>query len=171
MRSGGARRASKSYRLHVVPPVLLLHLKRFRRDARGVLSKIGVHVAFEFEFAVPLAPARAPAGNSNGNGNGNGADMAAAGNGSGNGSGRSADMAAGAAPAPLPTRHYRLVGLVEHIGSMKSGHYVSYVCRQLPPEQGPGRPAWFCVSDTAVREVAQSEVAAAQAYMLMYVRV
>ncbi|KAJ0969178.1 hypothetical protein J5N97_022055 [Dioscorea zingiberensis] len=49
---------------------------------------------------------------------------------------------------------YRLIGVVEHSGSMSGGHYVAYV----RGERGKGKalkssgPTWFCASDALVRE-------------------
>ncbi|CAA6667906.1 unnamed protein product [Spirodela intermedia] len=51
---------------------------------------------------------------------------------------------------------YRLVGVVEHEGSMRGGHYHG--------------PAWFYASDGLVREVSLPEVLQSEAYILFYER-
>jgi len=43
---------TKRYALHAAPPLLTLHLKRFARDARGRLRKLGGHVAFPLTLAL-----------------------------------------------------------------------------------------------------------------------
>ncbi|CAA7404725.1 unnamed protein product [Spirodela intermedia] len=62
---------------------------------------------------------------------------------------------------------YRLVGVVEHEGSMRGGHYVAYVKGERAPEHGP---AWFYASDGLVREVSLPEVLQSEAYILFYER-
>lgn len=60
---------------------------------------------------------------------------------------------------------YRLVGVVEHRGSMGSGHYVAYVRYS----KGCGDSnIWFHASDAYVREVSLDEVLRSQAYILFY---
>nr|XP_029122577.1 ubiquitin carboxyl-terminal hydrolase 2 [Elaeis guineensis] len=67
-------------------------------------------------------------------------------------------------------RCYRLIGVVEHLGTMLGGHYVAYVRGET--RQGKtkncGSPAWFVASDDQVREVSLSEVLQSEAYILFY---
>jgi hypothetical protein len=94
---------------------------------------------------------------------------------------------------------YDLVGVVVHMGTLKAGHYVSYVKRTVSKSGGDSaessggggllgalyksskshgggggataaKEQWYYVSDTSVKSVPKSEVEGAQAYMLMYVR-
>lgn len=77
---------------------------------------------------------------------------------------------------------YSLYGVVEHSGTMRSGHYTAYV--KVRPEcsktssnglaaQGdaePPRGSWFHISDTSVQPVSESKVQGCQAYLLFYER-
>uniref|UniRef100_UPI0037E72778 ubiquitin carboxyl-terminal hydrolase 16 n=1 Tax=Semicossyphus pulcher TaxID=241346 RepID=UPI0037E72778 len=78
---------------------------------------------------------------------------------------------------------YSLYGIVEHSGTMRSGHYTAYV--KVRPEcpkpssnglatQGdaePSRGSWFHVSDTSVQPVSEGKVQSCQAYLLFYERI
>lgn len=55
---------------------------------------------------------------------------------------------------------YRLQGVVEHLGTMRGGHYVAYI-------RGSGS-VWYHVSDACVREVLLEEVLRCDAYILFY---
>ncbi|XP_020088795.1 ubiquitin carboxyl-terminal hydrolase 2 [Ananas comosus] len=68
---------------------------------------------------------------------------------------------------------YRLVGAVQHSGSMGGGHYVAYVRGdkiQGKSHRAVGSPSWFYASDAHVREVSFSEVLKSEAYILFYER-
>uniref|UniRef100_A0A1D1XLJ2 Ubiquitin carboxyl-terminal hydrolase n=1 Tax=Anthurium amnicola TaxID=1678845 RepID=A0A1D1XLJ2_9ARAE len=67
---------------------------------------------------------------------------------------------------------YHLVGVVEHSGSMRGGHYIAYV----RGEKNLGKTqkdvsSWFYASDAHVREVSLHEVLQSEAYILFYERV
>lgn len=66
---------------------------------------------------------------------------------------------------------YRLVGVVEHSGTMRGGHYVAYV-RGGPKIAGKDKDAedyvWYYASDAYVREVKLEEVLQSEAYILFY---
>uniref|UniRef100_A0A8C4IEP1 Ubiquitin carboxyl-terminal hydrolase 16 n=1 Tax=Dicentrarchus labrax TaxID=13489 RepID=A0A8C4IEP1_DICLA len=78
---------------------------------------------------------------------------------------------------------YSLYGIVEHSGTMRSGHYTAYV--KVRPEypkpssnglaaEGdaqPPRGSWFHISDTSVQPVSESKVQSCQAYLLFYERI
>uniref|UniRef100_A0A061RH62 Ubiquitin carboxyl-terminal hydrolase 16/45 n=1 Tax=Tetraselmis sp. GSL018 TaxID=582737 RepID=A0A061RH62_9CHLO len=70
---------------------------------------------------------------------------------------------------------YELVSIVEHIGTMRSGHYVAYVRRTAEVthlwDDSRYPPKWFFVSDTHVRPAELSEVEECEAYMLLYIRI
>ena len=58
---------------------------------------------------------------------------------------------------------YRLMGIVEHKGSMDGGHYVAYVRN--------GEGSWYYVSDESVSRCGWEQVAKADAFLLFYARV
>ncbi|KAL6846813.1 hypothetical protein ACP4OV_024261 [Aristida adscensionis] len=69
---------------------------------------------------------------------------------------------------------YRLVGVVEHMGSMTGGHYIAYVragkIGGRHQQQSSGK-SWFYASDAHVREASLEEVLKCEAYLLFYERV
>ncbi|XP_030601030.1 ubiquitin carboxyl-terminal hydrolase 16 [Archocentrus centrarchus] len=87
----------------------------------------------------------------------------------------------------IPEEHnqilYSLYGIVEHSGTMRSGHYTAYVKvrseRPQPSSNGlrgdgdaePPRGSWFHISDTSVQPVSESKVQSCQAYLLFYERI
>uniref|UniRef100_T1JNX2 Ubiquitin carboxyl-terminal hydrolase n=1 Tax=Strigamia maritima TaxID=126957 RepID=T1JNX2_STRMM len=56
---------------------------------------------------------------------------------------------------------YQLQAVIVHLGDVFSGHFVTY-------RRGPSNNSWYMTSDTEVKEVPFSEVAAAPAYVLFY---
>ncbi|XP_053176608.1 ubiquitin carboxyl-terminal hydrolase 16 [Scomber japonicus] len=75
---------------------------------------------------------------------------------------------------------YSLYGIVEHSGTMRSGHYTAYVkVRPQCPKsssnglaaEAPPRGSWFHISDTSVQPVSESKVQSCQAYLLFYERI
>ncbi|XP_029922337.1 ubiquitin carboxyl-terminal hydrolase 16 [Myripristis murdjan] len=78
---------------------------------------------------------------------------------------------------------YSLYGIVEHSGTMRSGHYTAYVKvrPQCPTSssngftaQGDAEPpkgSWYHISDTSVQPVTESKVQGSQAYLLFYERI
>uniref|UniRef100_A0A3P8R3M4 Ubiquitin carboxyl-terminal hydrolase n=1 Tax=Astatotilapia calliptera TaxID=8154 RepID=A0A3P8R3M4_ASTCA len=64
---------------------------------------------------------------------------------------------------------YGLYGIVEHSGTMRSGHYTAYV-KVRPEYAEPSRGSWFHISDTSVQPVSESKVQSCQAYLLFYER-
>ncbi|XP_068000580.1 ubiquitin carboxyl-terminal hydrolase 16 [Melanerpes formicivorus] len=81
---------------------------------------------------------------------------------------------------------YSLYGVVEHSGTMRSGHYTAYakmrnmnnnlsdlVLRGQSPqalETEPVKGQWFHISDTHVQAVSAAKVLSSQAYLLFYER-
>jgi ubiquitin carboxyl-terminal hydrolase 16/45 len=63
-------------------------------------------------------------------------------------------------PAQAAGTKYRLFGVVEHMGNLKSGHYVAYV--------RTGDDSWAYTSDSQTQAVAQEKVLGAQASLLCY---
>jgi len=54
---------------------------------------------------------------------------------------------------------YELIGVIEHIGSHKAGHYIAFTRREA---------AWNRCDDTNISPIALHDVLKCQAYMLMY---
>lgn len=80
---------------------------------------------------------------------------------------------------------YSLYGVVEHSGTMRSGHYTAYVKMRAMNnplsdlvlrgqsqalETEPAKGQWFHISDTHVQPVSVSRVLSSQAYLLFYER-
>ncbi|XP_057694417.1 ubiquitin carboxyl-terminal hydrolase 16 isoform X1 [Corythoichthys intestinalis] len=75
---------------------------------------------------------------------------------------------------------YGLYGIVEHSGTMRSGHYTAFVkvrphCSKfkgpdVPSGEAP-RGSWFHISDTSVQPVTEGRVQSSQAYLLFYERI
>ncbi|CAK9201996.1 unnamed protein product [Sphagnum troendelagicum] len=68
---------------------------------------------------------------------------------------------------------YRLIGIVEHSGTMRGGHYVAYVRGPVNGENGsedvgPGSHTWFYISDSHVRQTSLESVLQSEAYLLFY---
>jgi len=70
---------------------------------------------------------------------------------------------------------YRLTGVVEHSGTMRSGHYVAYIrgpeaedCQKAENNAHCAENTWYRISDTFVRKLSLSEVLQSEAYLLFY---
>lgn len=193
--------------------VLMLHLKRFQQDLRGRLSKVDAFVPFD--LLLDLAPflQLSVQGDHNILGsNSERASKSAASKGQspelpGAADVTSSSAATTAAAAQQSSQKdcnmatvaaqakYDLHGVIVHSGSMRGGHYVAYVRRDIATgaagaEVAEGssdsdtavstphtaHPAscstaqWHHVSDSCVRPVTEQEVLSCQAYILMYVR-
>ncbi|KVH90984.1 ubiquitin carboxyl-terminal hydrolase 2-like [Cynara cardunculus var. scolymus] len=61
---------------------------------------------------------------------------------------------------------YRLIGVVEHLGTMRGGHYVAYV--RGGAKGNDDDCLWYHTSDAHVREVSLEEVLQCEAYILFY---
>uniref|UniRef100_A0A3B5L9I4 Ubiquitin carboxyl-terminal hydrolase n=1 Tax=Xiphophorus couchianus TaxID=32473 RepID=A0A3B5L9I4_9TELE len=73
---------------------------------------------------------------------------------------------------------YSLYGVVEHSGTMRSGHYTAYVKARPDSLKSSSngdtdlpRGSWFHISDTSVQPVSESKVQSCQAYLLFYERI
>jgi ubiquitin carboxyl-terminal hydrolase 16/45 len=70
---------------------------------------------------------------------------------------------------------YQLVGVVEHSGTMRGGHYVAYVRggqrnREKVDNKENESSTWYHASDAYVRQVSLDEVLRCEAYILFYER-
>ena len=66
---------------------------------------------------------------------------------------------------------YHLVGVVEHLGTMRGGHYVAYVKgakSKGKAEKEIRECVWHHISDAYVREVSLEQVLRCEAYILFY---
>lgn len=165
--------------MHLAPPVLVLHLKRFQHDGRtGRLTKLDTPVRFPFELDLSPFMAPAPAAGS--------ASLKQQQKQSSQQQQQQQSSQQQQQPPPL----YDLVGVVVHMGTMRGGHYVAYVKRAAAANaanggangagssssasngSGAAAPAgqWWYASDASVKPVSESEVANTQAYLLAYVR-
>ncbi len=139
-----------------LPPLLLLHLKRFQPRALGPAGAVGAgalgfggrggggggggwvkldtHVTFPTHLDMAPFCQQQQQQQQQQQGESGASEQQRSG-GAALAAGEPAAGEAGAA-------QYRLVGLVEHQGSMKSGHYVAYVRRAMEPAApAPSRPA------------------------------
>ena len=66
---------------------------------------------------------------------------------------------------------YRLSAVIEHIGDMFSGHFVTYRRSPYVKAGETFSNRWLYTSDECVREVFLEEVLRAEAYMLFYERI
>ncbi|XVE81347.1 hypothetical protein DITRI_Ditri15bG0056400 [Diplodiscus trichospermus] len=70
---------------------------------------------------------------------------------------------------------YRLVGVVEHMGTMRGGHYVAYVRggekRKEKAETERVSSPWYYASDLSVRQASLEEVLRCEAYILFYEKI
>jgi hypothetical protein len=146
------RRATKQYLIDQLPPVLILHLKRFMQTNYGSVHKIDDRVIFPLEL--DLSPfVLSKVGDSPGD-----------------------DAAEKGSP------RFRLVGLVEHIGGLGGGHYVCYIRKVLneagddatldPAAPSRGQATrWFYFSDSNFHEIPEAKVLQTEAYLLFYERI
>lgn len=71
--------------------------------------------------------------------------------------------------------HYRLIGVVEHSGTMRGGHYVAFVrggqkSRGNYQKENEGS-VWYHASDAYVRQASLDEVLGCEAYILFYEKI
>lgn len=79
---------------------------------------------------------------------------------------------------PPKAYFYRLSSVVEHFGRVGSGHYTVY--RSVRADSNIEDPAkhcetpsshWFCISDSEVHSVSETDVLTAEASLLFYERI
>ncbi|KAL6769289.1 hypothetical protein ACKKBG_A30425 [Auxenochlorella protothecoides x Auxenochlorella symbiontica] len=140
------RGATKRLTLAALPPLLVLHAKRFEHPGglRGVATKLNTYLEFPMRnldmrpFLSSLG-ARSEREHAQGNG------------------------ACAAAPMMNPEGTYPLYDLyavVVHKGDFKGGHYVAYLrC---------GKGEWYLCDDACISAASEADVQHCQAYLLFY---
>ncbi|KNC56004.1 ubiquitin carboxyl-terminal hydrolase 16 [Thecamonas trahens ATCC 50062] len=177
--------ALKQLVLTRLPPVLILHLKRFDQS-RGRMAKLGAHVVFPpiLDMA-PFVASDLPHVDAVELAHSSSSDSSAS---------NDDDDATAHDDAPLT---YALVGIVVHSGSLHGGHYVAYVrhsdaiaTAQRRSDSNAADPsvdseprtrsqwlawlhasAWLYVSDSSVSLSSLDDVLRQQAYLLVYERI
>eukprot|EP00173_Palmaria_palmata_P005152 Plantae.Rhodophyta-Palmaria_palmata.ctg852.p1 GENE.Plantae.Rhodophyta-Palmaria_palmata.ctg852~~Plantae.Rhodophyta-Palmaria_palmata.ctg852.p1 ORF type:complete len:501 (-),score=109.60 Plantae.Rhodophyta-Palmaria_palmata.ctg852:166-1527(-) len=121
---------------------VVIHLNRFAQSMTGMMAKVSGHVEFPLEL----------------------------------------DLQPFVVPLPDATEKelvkkwkrsckYRLVGVVEHLGSMSGGHYVAYSRRPILDVDGVEKGSnWFYCSDSRVVKSTEKDVLRSEAFMLFYER-
>ncbi|KAF8972765.1 hypothetical protein BDZ97DRAFT_1649812 [Flammula alnicola] len=139
------RRASKRLSLARLPPVLMIHLKRFEANGR-FSDKIDTFVDFPMKsldltnyMPPPLPP---------------GADKSMLNGG--------LPMSLEDPRTQLPPYRYDLYGVTNHYGNLSSGHYTAFIA---------SRGGWMYCDDSSVKPVDAKQVVGQKAYVLFYKRV
>lgn len=140
------RRAAKQLSLARLPPILVIHLKRFEIHGR-FSDKIDTHVDYPLKsldltnFMPPPLPPGADRSQLNGG----------------------VPMSPDDPRTQLPPFRYNLYGVTNHSGNLTSGHYTAYIA---------DRDGWKSCDDSSIRPVDEKQVANNQrAYVLFYKRV
>jgi hypothetical protein len=148
------RHASLKTSFWRLPPVLVVHLKRFsfsaysRRKLHNLVKFPVDHLDLEKYVVEDASGSSPPAGPPPDHGSDGAAAEEA---GELGGGGRSS------------TGAYELYAVVHHLGAMSSGHYVASIkCRKT------GK--WHCFNDNIVVPVSEKEVVSESAYILFYMR-
>lgn len=147
---GGAREAKKKLSLVKLPPVVPIHLKRFRHE-KTLATSSKVETKIRFPLTLDLTPYSTSSSSKSKE-----PDMpngTAAVNNSDNNPEAQVQQA-------NPEAVYELSSIIVHKGKIDNGHYVSY------SRQGED---WFRFDDSMVVQVEEREALGAEAYMLFYV--
>ncbi|KAK3281131.1 ubiquitin-specific protease ubp2 [Cymbomonas tetramitiformis] len=139
------REAVRDVKVRRAPSVLTIHLKRFKQDMRGRLSKLATHITFPSNLRLDsLSESRA-----------------------GDGSESTLD----ASVSDTSQWEYELSGVVSHSGSLHGGHYVAYIRGPTEHSDGASNAPWFYASDRCVMSISYEKVMQCDAYLLFYSRV
>lgn len=136
------RKATKQLSLARLPPILLIHLKRFEANGR-FSDKIDTFVEFPMktldltEFMPPPLPAGADKGQ------------------------LSSPQSPDDPRTQTPPYKYDLYGVTNHIGNLSSGHYTSFIA---------SRGGWLYCDDSSVKPIDAKQVVGQRAYVLFYKR-
>jgi hypothetical protein len=129
--------ATKALRLHRLPSCLILHIKRFKVQARSRV-KLSANIAFPLQ-GLNLQPFCSDSSLQNARSSAPGSSSAGAG---------VRGVCGGSSTL------YDLYAVVNHLGSIDSGHYTAF-CRLIG---GEGEPVWHHFADDKVSEVWLSSV-------------
>ncbi|KAJ4474827.1 ubiquitin carboxyl-terminal hydrolase 4 [Lentinula aciculospora] len=142
------RRATKTLSLARLPPVLVIHLKRFEANGR-FSDKIDTFVDFPVKGLdlTELMPPPLPVG----------ADQSLL-----NGGMVNNVMSRDDPRIQLGPYKYELYGVTNHYGNLSSGHYTAFVA---------SRGGWLYCDDSSVKNVDAKQVVNQKAYVLFYKRV
>ncbi|KAJ7251294.1 ubiquitin carboxyl-terminal hydrolase 4 [Mycena rebaudengoi] len=139
------RKASKQLSLARLPPILVIHLKRFEIHGR-FSDKIDTFVDYPLKsldltnFMPPPLPPGADKSQLNGG----------------------VPMSPDDPRAQLPPYKYNLYGVTNHSGNLTSGHYTAFIA---------DRDGWKSCDDSSIRPVDEKQVVNQKAYVLFYKRV
>jgi hypothetical protein len=156
------RRAQKRYLLAKLPPVLIVHLKRFQQTSKSSLfggsfndlKKLDEYVSFPERL--DLSPFMAPEVT---------ADRTKR-----RGRRGRVDEDVSHTSQDVPVEHdYHLYAVIVHLGGMEGGHYVAYV-KEEGSEGEPDSGCWTYCSDEKTRPATWEEVRVSKAYLLWYAR-
>jgi ubiquitin carboxyl-terminal hydrolase 20/33 len=78
---------------------------------------------------------------------------------------RTLDLSSFLDETPAQPVEYKLIGLIQHIGSMGGGHYIAYCQHKKKPQE------WYEFDDLQVSMVSPEQVERAEPYVLFYQRV
>jgi len=136
------RRATKHLSLARLPPILVIHLKRFEIHGR-FSDKIDTFVDYPLKsldltnFMPPPLPPGADKSQLN-------------------------SVSPDDPRCQLPPYKYNLYGVTNHSGNLTSGHYTAYIA---------DRDGWKSCDDSSIRPVDEKQVVNQRAYVLFYKRV
>lgn len=196
-----ARKAHKRYLISSLPPILVLHLKRFQQTSKSSLfgsfsnlKKLDDKVTFPLHLDMSAFIAPPPFHQSS---------RAALANSSSQDTDRGRSLTSdddkkhwfrrrSPSAETRSKSQYRLYGVISHQGNMTAGHYIAYTLtsqrnvdgQKLPPPNSVSKGSdsisrsdytaarqWVHYSDDDVRPVSLEEVLKSQAYCLLYERV
>ena len=124
----------KQFSIKVAPCVLSIHLKRFEHT-QTASHKIDTFV--EFPAKLDLAPFLSSSMNAE------------------------VDDILKEPSEPKASQNYELFAVINHVGTLETGHYISYV---------NSKGEWFRVDDSMITRSSAHEVLGCKAYMLYYVK-
>ncbi|KAJ7580153.1 ubiquitin carboxyl-terminal hydrolase 4 [Mycena floridula] len=136
------RKATKQLSLARLPPILLIHLKRFEANGR-FSDKVDTFVDFPIKSLdlTNFMPSPLPPGVDKGQFGG--------------------PTSPDDPRTQLPPYKYDLYGVTNHIGNLSSGHYTAFVA---------SRGGWMYCDDSSVKPIDSKQVVGQRAYVLFYKR-
>ncbi|KAF5351330.1 hypothetical protein D9758_008023 [Tetrapyrgos nigripes] len=137
------RPAAKQLSLARLPPILVIHLKRFEANGR-FSDKVDTFVDFPLKALDMTGYMPASTGIA--------------------GAGAGAGVSVSSPDDPrtqVPPYRYDLYGVTNHVGNLSSGHYTAFVA---------SRDKWMYCDDSVVKTVDSKQVVSQKAYVLFYKR-